>query len=169
MHVVISESTLLKALHEQGLAQDLLSSGHHFHVVDIFLHQRDLSDQITDLLGFGLLREELSPAQMGRLKQLRRVYPALCVGNLASLVLSEAFACPILAGNTGLGTMPAVADQGLLDLSWVMDELEAFISPDRMHQSFSAIVANGRYHLHLHSPEVAVRLQRYARVVSSLG
>ena len=163
MHVVISESTLLTALHEHDLLEDLFSIGHHFHVADLFLHHRELDEAVkTLLLSCGLDLAELSSLQMVRLKQLRGENPALCVGNLASLVLSEELGCPILAGNTGLGTMPVVVDRGLLDLRWVMDELEPRVASDRMRQSFESIVANTYYHHHLYSPEVAIRLQRYA-------
>lgn len=159
---------MLTALFEEGLIQDLFTVGHHFHVADVFLHHRDIGAEVkSHLLACGLSLDELSPTQVQRLQQLRRENPTLCVGNLASLVLSEAHTCPILAGNTGLGTMPAVVERGLLDLNWIMEELEPVVPLDRLHQSFEAIVANERYHYHLHSPEVAARLQRYAANVNA--
>lgn len=170
MDVVVSESTILTALHEGGLAGELLSSGHHFLVADLFLHHREIDADVTDsLFASGLTLKELSPGDMSRLKELRREHAAICIGNLASLVLSEVHHCPILAGNTGLGTLSAVADRGLLALSWVMDQLEGRVATDRLRHCLEAIAANHYYRHHLHSPEIAVRLQRYSTGASSIA
>ena len=167
MHVLISESRLLTALHDVGLTGDLFSLGHTFHVADIFLGQR-IIDQSTlnTALAHGLSVEEMSPSEMKKLMELRRAHPSLCVGNAASLTLSVVRGYPILVGNTGLATLGHDNGRSLLDICWIMDQLQSTVSPDRMLQCFEAIIEKERSHFH--SPEVATRLQTYEGVLATV-
>ena len=161
MHVVISERRVLTALHSVALIDELFALGHHFHMVDLYFHQDGLDVTLRrKLVDCGIIVDELKSSEMPKLVSIRRSNPNLCVGNSASLALSIARGYPILVGNNGLATTPDVANQGLLDLCWVMDELEPVIALDRLRTCFEAISNQERRNLH--SPGVATRLQRYA-------
>lgn len=162
MEVLISENRLLTALHDVGLTADLLALDHRFHVADIFLNQRSVPQQTLDaFLSYGLIVDDMTPAEMTVLKSLRCEHPTLCVGNAASLALSVSRGYPILAGNTGLAALPDIAVSGLLDLCWVMDGLETIVELGRLLSCFEAIANTERRTLY--SPGVATRLQRYSR------
>jgi len=166
VHVVVSESRVLTALHEVGLVEDLFGTGHQFHAADIFLANVEIEARVQDTwVSGGLMIEELSSADMMQLLDLRRANPSLCVGNAASLTLSLSQGYPVLVGNTGLATLPAASVYGLLDLAWIMGEVEAIVPLDRLHQCIEAVVAKERRHLH--SPEVAARLQSYLTTSST--
>jgi len=166
VHVLISESRLLTALHDVGLTADLFTLGHSFHVADIFLGQRSIDQStLVNLIAHGLIVDELSPAEMTKLMDMRRAHPSLCVGNAASLALSVLRGYPILVGNTGLATLGYDNGRSLLDVCWIMDQLQSTVSPDRMLHCFEAVITNERSHLH--SPGVATRLQDYESALAS--
>lgn len=169
MHVVISERRVLTALHKVSLIDDLFAVGHHFHMADMFLNQEALEATLQrKLIDCGMVVDQLSSSEMKHLVDIKRANPNLCVGNSASLTLSQTRSYPILVGNHGLATTPQAAAIGLLDICWVMDQLEGVIELERLRSCFEAIsTAEPRS---LHCPGVAMRLRRYSQVshVSSL-
>lgn len=160
MRVVISESRVLTALHEVELIEDLFALGHHFHVSDIFLDQQQMDGSLElRLLSLGMIVDEMSPSEMVQAVGIRRANPGLCVGNSASLSLASARRYPLLVGNHGLATLPLAANIELLDICWIMDELETIVPVERLHECLQRIIEKDRKNLH--SPGVANRLHRY--------
>lgn len=166
MHLVVSESRILTALHDVDLIEPLFSCGHHFHIADLFLAHRDIDAEVQlSLVSHGVFIEELAPGEMAQMVNLRRSNPRLCVGDAASLALSLSRKYSILVGNHGLATVPVATTHGLLDLCWVMDELEALVPVDQLHGCFETIIADNRSSLH--SPGVASRLQRLSATANA--
>lgn len=123
MRLVIAETEMLIDLHHRKMIQNLFSTGHSFHVVDIVAEQ--LGSEFRDLLlAEGLSGSSLSGSEMSLAVEIFRAMPWICVGEAASLAVAEARGFALLGGSQALRELQRSHQCGTLDQAWILSEIE---------------------------------------------
>ena len=161
MRVLVSDTSVLIDIERASLAGRLFELPHTFVVPDL-LYERELADDIgPELLGRGLLVEELSGAEVAAAARLQRTDRALSVPDTFAFSLALGRGWVLLTGDGALRRRAETVGLPMHGVLWLLDELEAHAVCERaeLHVGLTQLSRHPR--CRLPKTQISLRLTRY--------
>jgi predicted nucleic acid-binding protein len=163
--ILVSDTSVLIDLERGGFLEAIFVLPHVFAVPDV-LYRREMTGAWGErLVALGLRIEEVSEGGVRKALHYRRQQPKLSVPDSFALALAKERACHLLSGDRDLRALAAEEAVECHGVLWLLDLMEEAEVPgiQTLHDGLKALAGHPRCRLPQH--EIAVRLDRYRKVI----
>jgi hypothetical protein len=163
MTILVSDTSVITDLERGQLLNACFRLPHELAVPDL-LYKRELANfQGAKLIGFGLRIEELTPAELTTVQDVRRAHPKLSVPTAYAYALASVRGWILLTGDGELRAAAHAAAIPYFGVLWVCDQLfdGQIVAAATVADGLEAIAKHPR--CRLPGAEIQTRLARYRR------